>query len=56
MDFLESLGKGTLIISNSMSDLEDLIDKLITYNYIFIVRADQFSVEIMGKDGELYSD
>ena len=56
MDFLESLGKGTKIFANHMGDLEDLIDKLIAYNYIFIVRGDQFSVEIMGKDGEIYSD
>lgn len=56
MDFLEALGKGTKIFSNRMSELEDLIDKLITYDYIFLVRSDQLSVEIMGKDGEIYSD
>jgi hypothetical protein len=56
MDFLEALGKGTKIFSNRMADLEDLIDKLITYDYIFLVRSDQMSVEVLGKDGELYND
>lgn len=56
MDIFENLGKGTKIFGNALSDLEELIDYLITQNYIFLVRGDQFSVEIMGKDGELYSD
>ena len=56
MDILENLGKGTKIFGNALSDLEELIDYLIAQNYIFLVRGDQFSVEILGKDGKLFDD
>lgn len=56
MDFLDSLGRGTKIFNNNVSEMEALMAELVDHDYIFLVRSDQMSVEIMGKDGELYSD